>query len=484
MTHVTTENMNRSIHFNERFLKPSESEKKDINALNQSTKHTAYSANAFLPIEKIEDSEDTDRVLIYFKEEHVSLLDMSHTLAYFESTIDGVNVLTRRRLFERIPWSVTAKNDMIVVNMPRYYLRLIQYGYSCFIAVKSRTSGAARGSVRYPWIVRAWMDRDDTIFTYGVTSLLAIINPKIKTDLRRLTPGVISIIRRIPELLKKFGNVGTRFVWEDIFQEHYLSDNNPFMQSLIAMLYPPVDGGVLQITKDGVIMLNNSRLPSIFHHYFDTHMSYKNKYCDDKFLFNCGQGYMETYMTFYEMILSDAISPSRALKLFLSVTRHVPGTSGMKSPISVKKASAAVSKCGKRKRTYTDSVGSRYREMYQKLYGVARGPNDDMYHLAKLIMWFEVRGYYISREYHTQTVADFCWRSTSDYYFECVEDIVRKQPTFDPVLQIPRHLIKQSSSTVAIASEAFPAMIFREDMHETVDKIVGDKLHNYFKVYL
>jgi hypothetical protein len=475
--------MNHSIHFNQRFLKASETEKKYIDTLNQCTKHPAYSVNGFLPIEKIQDSEDTDRVLIYFKQEQVSLLDMSHTLAYLESTMDGVNVLTRRRLFERIKWSVTAKNDMIVVNMPRYYLRLIQYGYSCSIAVRARTSGAARLSVRYPWIARAWMDQDDTIFTYGVASLLAVINPRIKADLRCITHGAISIIRRIPELLKKFGNVGKRFIWEDIFQEHYLSVDNPFMQSLIAMLYPPVDGGSLQITKHGVIMLNNPRLPSIFHSFFDTHMAFKNKYCDDRFLFNCGQGYMETYMTFYEMILSDAISPSRALKLFMSVTRHSPGAPGMQSPLCIKKVLATVPKCRKRKRSDTDSVGSRYREMYQKLYGVARLQNDDIYHLAKLILWIEIRCIYMAREYRTQTVADFCWRSTSDYYFECIEDIIRKQTTFDPVARLPKHIEKRYSS-VAIASEAFPVMLFREDMHETVDKIVGDKLHNYFNVYL
>jgi hypothetical protein len=120
-------------HLKHRWLRSSKAKQDQIQDFNkQNPYHQGFTC--FLPIQKIEDDIfDIHMKLVFLSRDHISLLEITNTLAFMESFMKYRNFLTFTSLPTRPSWAAFEKDEHIVVKVHWKILHLIQYGFGCYL---------------------------------------------------------------------------------------------------------------------------------------------------------------------------------------------------------------------------------------------------------------------------------------------------------------------------------------------------------------
>ena len=247
--------MYHQTHLKHRWLRSSKAKQEQIRVFNKhNRKHQGFPC--FLPIKKIEnDIFNYNMKLVFLSREHISLLEITNTLAFLESSVKYRNFLTFTNLLSRPSWSAHDNDEHIVVKVHWKILHLIQYGFGCHIQYMTATRKHFKCS-GYAFLLRSWADNDPRVFKHALTSLLRLFG-HYKNRVYSMKDSYISIIRQLPKLLSKFGEQ-----WEKALYDHYLESDNPLLMSICAFLCPPEGNDCLYISNDGMNTLLMQFMPS------------------------------------------------------------------------------------------------------------------------------------------------------------------------------------------------------------------------------
>lgn len=458
--------MIRRVHLNNRFLQLSGESERQLAALRAPRgKENGYPC--FLRVEKQEVSETDGMRVLYFSKQDITYIEMVNTLAYLETKEDCKDILWMAVRVGRPSWRVFETNDHVVVHITPDDLRVVQYGWACKIACYKRTHRYVRAPV-YPWVARAWMDANSAIFKHGVACLVSMIWYQ-RNIMLQLGSAEIAIIRTLPAVLAKFGQKDGRYVWETALLDHYMSVDNPFLLSLASFLIPPHNNDFMYITQEGVQMFKDPWAPELLREFYNSRQRHVCK--DGKTYKLTLRGCPSLYPTLYTYILSPQLSPSRAFALFKSVR---------------KKRMVRTSTLGKRNRTgtpvitgtRTDDIERIYASAYRQLLDRSFDKETEICHLARLLLYVEIRKDYGSSSFNRLTPLQFCSTYSVDAHWQYVQTILCKKVAFDPAVQLPK---KTPHAKDITASEAFPVLMLNEETKSALMDACGKNMYTYFR---
>ena len=475
--------MDTTVHFDELRLDLDVSRNEAYKAIRGDGSSQIIMHTCFVPVDFSWAEEGRGRVRLLFKQEDISPLDLVHSLAYLETKSFDRNVLTHAVQKTRFDWNVNTGSVETTVDMPYEDFKRIQYGYGCTVACRKNNKQSIRYAFVYPWIVRAWMDTDDSIFLHGVHCFRKLILGK--TDGARdpsvyRQSRVLALLRRIPELLEKFGKTKDDISMAELeLRKDYVSTQNKFMQSLACMLIPPVSPtDVILIDNVGTLLIQYSAsCPSQIKEWFENRPT--SFLQDDQQLFYFIRGNVNMYLEFYNWILSDKVDSRDARYLFLSVSR--------KSARKKRRADVASPRIAGTKRMKDRACGSKrsvrveegYAIQYNRVSHIPYNPRNGMVALAKVMQLFEVRGLYLQNRQSVERVNIFCDAAQEDYYMASIDTFLRKSVKFDPVVVYESELHRKYG--LSTAKTSFPVIKFKPPTHKQVEEVIGDNIHSYFK---
>ena len=257
---------------------------------------------------------------VYISCSKASRLDIVNTLSTLQSNIpefDGTFV---------------QEGENFVISMSQKTLHRVQIGWNCLLMSNSRTLRYTRIIPSFPWIIRCFLDEDNQICIMGVEALLKLVTTSKSHDLMtQFSSNELGIIRRLPELLLKFGkrrlsDGSAYYSWEQKYADDYY--HSPFVEGLVSFLSPPTTTfNLMHIKPEGVALLKSyldmkrnrcieftdcENKLQIFVNYVKTSSTAtKHKFTSPK--------HFSFYVAFYEFMLQDHVSDVDALNLFMSV---------------------------------------------------------------------------------------------------------------------------------------------------------------------
>jgi len=455
--------MIRRIHLNNRFLRLPDAKNDELSELRTPGKRdNGYPC--FLRVQKTENTDDGMKLLT-FSQEDISYLEMVNTMAYLESKQDCKNILFMSAIVGRPRWQVFETDAHVVLKISPSDLNVIQYGWGCTIACYKRTHRYLKAPV-YPWVARAWMDTNMSIFKHGIACLVSTICHN-KCIAMHLGNEEIDIIRKMPQLLAKFGKKNGQYVWESALLDKYLHPDNPFLLSLTSLLIPPHNNDFMYITEEGVQMFKDPWAPEVLRDFYNSRSRHACK--DGKTYKLTLRGCPSLYPTLYNYMLSSELSAARSFALFMSVQKK-------------RQVRAAV--LGKRDRHGSQlpvkpvDIDRIYADAYRNLLDRTFTTETNICHLAKLLLYIEIRKEYGLPMYKNMPPQEFCKVYSVDMHWEYVQMILCKQTTFDPAVQLPKKSQHYKNLT---ASEAFPVLTLNAETRKRTMDICGASIYKYFQ---
>lgn len=455
-------------HLKHRWLRSSKDKQKQIQEFNKQNRyHQGFTC--FLPIQKIEnDLFDYNMKLVFLSRGHISLLEVTNTLAFLESSMKYRNFLTFTYLQSRPSWSAYDNDEHIVVKVHRKILHLIQYGFGCHIQYLTATRKHFKCS-GYAFLLRSWSDDDKRIFKHALTSLLRLFG-HYKNRVYTMNDNYIPIVRRLPELLSKFGKQ-----WENSLYDHYLEADNPFLMSISAFLCPPEGNDCLYISNEGMHTLSMQLMPPYWIKTFCLEREV-HKCNDNTYKMVCG-GYGHMYIPFYEFLLSNNCSSNNAFKLFMSVRKKTHGTKPIQlKKINTKRKIDQISRADKKMDNIEKAFGN---HCYLNTSGLYRKKDSDMCHMARLILYSEMRGEYksLSQGY---TPSEYLYFKPAEHLLGYIDRVLLSPIPIEPIVQLPKGMKDGEGNTDIPVNMSFPVILLKDNVKKTLSSIMDKDIHNYF----
>lgn len=459
-------------HLKHRWLRSSKAKQEQIHVFNKHNRHH-QGFPCFLPIEKVEnDIFNYNMKLVFLSRDHISLLEITNTFAFLESSMKYRNFLTFTSLPERPSWAAYDNDEHIVVKVHWKILHLIQYGFGCYIQYLTDTKKHFKCS-GYSFLLRSWADKDPRVFKHALTSMLRLFG-HYRNRVYTMKDGYIPIVRQLPNLLSKFGKQ-----WETSLYKHYLEPDNPFLMSICAFLCPPEGNDCLYISKEGIHTLSMQLMPAYWVKTFCLEREV-HKCNDGTYKMVCG-GYGHMYIPFYEFLLSDSCSPNNAFKLFMSVRKKTHGT----KPIQLKK----INTWSKKRKHYQISRADKKMDKVEKAFGnhcylnasgLYRKKDCDMCHMARLILYSEMRGEYKAFNYQGYTPADYLNFKPAEHLLAYIDSVLKSPIPIEPIVQLPKGMKDNEGNTDIPVNMSFPVILLKDNVKETLSSIIDKDIHNYF----
>ena len=257
--------------------------------------------------------------VVFLSKNDVSRLDVLNTLCHIESC-------TRQLSFVRV--DANSNKDYILLQLLPQDLNLIQIGWTAQLMCYPKTRRHL-SVPNFPWIIRCLMDKDPDVYLQGLqcfTKLFVYLH-----SYERYDEKVMETVKKLPQLLNKFGKEGGKYVWETKFFEHSEDEKSAFLSALQTFLLPPlnyftdcmyINSNGLAILKDHLRRSNRERKldknESILWSFVTESEIHRSSKRENWFKFTLSK--QELYSPFYNYILSESIDPNIALRLFFSVT--------------------------------------------------------------------------------------------------------------------------------------------------------------------
>ena len=462
--------MNTTIHIKPHRLHLTTEQQKLLTAYTSSIKSPRISDNCFVPIVKKKRSvESPQNIILTFSKQDVSFLNIVHSLAYYEKEL---------KVSGTESWE---NDDTITVINNKYMLHAIQYGFGCSVASAKRRSVYVDVPA-FQWIIRAWCDDDVLVFRHGVKSLARLFLTK---------NGNVNIhevnARLIPTIFNRIGErKGQKGVWEDIFFKHFLDNDNPMIQALLAMIIVPGSRRQdIYLSEAGYHRLSLcGGLPERMQCFLE------QRNCRNAAMIERKEYNFNSCHSVYFKWLVDSNFSGDQLILFLSFVYT-------RKPIVPKKISKYV--CDNQlMRSHYKLVEKWMQDEYYGTYCNKRDvPRDGIDLFAKFISYVEMRGVCVMRSWSYE---DWCRTEGEQRGFSLIKGLIEKDRHFVPIVQYPRWLADKSDKKATIvenrkkrkrewyrpphrngkADQSFPILYFSKKIHGKIDEIVRDNLCNYF----
>ena len=462
--------MNTTIHIKPHRLHLTTEQEKQLNAYTSSIKSPRITDNCFVPIIGINPSiESPQNIILTFSKQDVSFLNIVHSLAYYEKELSVGGTQS---------WE---NDDTITVIINKYMLHAIQYGFGCSVASAKRRSVYVDVPA-FQWIIRAWCDEDTLVFRHGVKSLARLFLSK---------NGNVNIheanARLIPTIFNRIGErKGQKGVWEDIFFKHFLDNDNPMIQALLAMIIVP-GGSIRQnihLSEAGYKRLSLcGGLPARMQCFLEK--PNRNKHSKERKEYN----FNSCHSVYFKWLVDSNFSGDQLI-LFLSFVYT-------RKNIVPKKMSKYV--CDNSLlHSHTKLVARWMQDEYYGTYCNKRDvPRDGIDLFAKFISYVEMRGVCVMRSWSYE---DWCRTEGEKRCFSLIKGLIEKDRHFVPIVQYPRWIVDKTDKKYTIhqnrkkrkrewyrsphrngkADQSFPILYFSKKIHGKIDEIVRDKLCNYF----
>ena len=233
---------------------------------------------------------------------------------------------------------------------------------------------------------------------------------------------------------------------------------------------PPQGNDCLYISEEGMSILSMQ----IFASYW------VKAFCLEKDLHKCndgtykmvcnGHGHM--YKSLYEFILSDRCSSNNAFNLFMSVRKK---TIQLKK-INTKRKLDQISRTDKKMDKVEKAL---YDHCYQNTLGMYRKKDSDMQHMARLVLYSEMRG-----EYNTSILgyepADYLRFKPAMHLLAYIDGVLLSPIPIEPIVQLPKGMKDSEGNTDIPANMSFPVILLKDNVKETLSGIINKDIHNYF----
>ena len=257
--------------------------------------------------------------IVMLSKKDVSRLDVLNTLCHIESC-------TRKLGSVRV--DADSNKEYILIQILEKDLNLIQIGWTtqlmCYPKTKRHLSVP-----NFPWIIRCLMDSDPDVYLQGLQCFVKLF--VYLHNYQRYDEKVVETVKKLPQLLHKFGRDGCRYVWEAKFFEGSEDEMSPFLLALQTFLLPPLNylTDCMYINANGLAILNDHLRRSMkdrklnkneaalwtFVRESDRHRCTKKM---NWFKFTLSK--QELHSPFYNYILSPSIDSNVALRPFFSVS--------------------------------------------------------------------------------------------------------------------------------------------------------------------
>lgn len=255
--------------------------------------------------------------LVFLSKKHVTRLDVLNTLSHIESC-------TRKLSSVRV--DADSNKDNIILQLLPEDLNLIQIGWTTQLMCYPKTRRHL-SVPNFPWIIRCLLDSDPDVYLQGLQCFVKLF--VYLHSYERYDEKVIETVRKLPQLLHKFGKERGKYVWEAKFFESSKEEKSAFLIALQTFLLPPlnyltdcmyINTNGLAILKDqlgqsSVKMNANETALWTFVKEAERHRCTKKR---NWFKFTLSK--QELYSPFYNYILSESIDSNVALRLFFSVS--------------------------------------------------------------------------------------------------------------------------------------------------------------------
>ena len=465
------------IHFQKHFLGLLNRESFDVvSHINDQykKKRTCICYPSFLPVEIEPDDLDQSIVHARIDSRYTTVHEIVNTLAYLEGTVLHKCRLTIERPNERPKWNVCENNGKICITLPKDDLQIIQSGWGCRVAAHRKTRMHFRKPV-YDWIGSLWHTPNKSIFKHIYMSLLDIVGHNSDV-VYRFSDNHVALVKRLTTLLHKFGNDKMVFLWEKSFFKDYTETKHPFLSSLMAFLVPwdiNDNRTYVRISEDGVKLL--SGLCSMCGPYeigvfLRERQTHKCK--DGRYAFRCS---INMYEPFYSYLLSDSVTPTQALKLFLSVQYPQRGVKTIGKKRSIYET--------RKTRMRGKNLFSKFENIYGKdsIYTVqVTQEYNGACHLAKLILLCEMRKIYMDYKWEgTGYTPEQYWTlACAENFWEFVKHKLQNDTAVKLFVSLARQDVTVDNVTNTAVKESFPVLRFVDSVKADVEKIKIDK---YFR---
>ena len=444
---------------------------------------------ALIPVLGQKPTEDgTDRIKLYFSKENICILDVLNTLSYLMSKTAGVNELHLKRIVDKPKWEVYSgwfnSQDAICVVMPRSDIYVIRYGLATKLfthhTVKKHTQ-----SNTFPWIIRALIDNNDTVFKHGMGCLQHML---IKCSNNMITSEQIRILRLLPKILMKFGlDKNKEMVWEKHFFQGYPCEND-FMKGLITFCVPPrnVNIDCMYISGEGIRLLKYAFTEPDLLQFVVESSKHKCK-DDDRYKFTLPHCPC-LWEQFYRHLVSPRVSPEDALSLFMSVSnKRSLKRIARKRKITTESRTKVWDKrvedkyCGMMGMADFNKSGDRNLEAGDDSYFEAL-PAEGKRQLMKLISFLEMRQDYMNIcQSSTISAKHFCNNKHNESWGPYLGRTILSDTLFEPVAVFPRGVKSIRGGDSDFAKYSFPFIMMRAQYVEGLEKLLGENIqHNVF----
>lgn len=257
--------------------------------------------------------------IVLLSKNDVSRLDVFNTLCHIESCT---------RKLESVRVDADSNKEYILIQILEKDLNLIQIGWTtqlmCYPKTKRHLSVP-----NFPWIIRCLMDSDPDVYLQGLQCFVKLF--VYLHNYQRYDEKVIETVKKLPQLLQKFGRDGCRYIWEAKFFEGSAEEMSPFLLALQTFLLPPLNylTDCMYINANGLAILNDHLRRSMKYRKLNKNETAlwtfvreaERHRCTKKMnWFKFALSKQELYSPFYNYILSASIDSNVALRLFFSVS--------------------------------------------------------------------------------------------------------------------------------------------------------------------
>jgi hypothetical protein len=242
---------------------------------------------------------------------------------------------------------------------------------------------------------------------------------------------------------------------------------------MMAFLCPPQGNDCLYISEEG---MSNLSLQMIF-----KRASYWVKaFCFEKDLHKCndgtykmvcnGHGHM--YTSFYDFLLSDYCSVNDAFQLFMSVRKK---TVQLKK-INTKRKIDQISRADKK---YDKVEKALYDHCCKNTLGTYRKRSSDMQHMARLVLYSEMRGEYNAFSGGYAPSGYLSWKP-QEHLLAYIDGVLLSPIPIEPIVQLPKGMKDMNGDANIPANMSFPVILLKDNVKETLSGIIDKDIHNYF----
>jgi hypothetical protein len=190
----------------------------------------------------------------------------------------------------------------------------------------------------------------------------------------------------------------------------------------------------------------------------------------------CG-GYGHMYIPFYEFLLSNNCSSNNAFKLFMSVRKKTHGTKPIQlKKINTKRKIDQISRADKKMDNIEKAFGN---HCYLNTSGLYRKKDSDMCHMARLILYSEMRGEYksLSQGY---TPSEYLYFKPAEHLLGYIDRVLLSPIPIEPIVQLPKGMKDGEGNTDIPVNMSFPVILLKDNVKKTLSSIMDKDIHNYF----